>query len=149
MIEESGRVIAADGSQVWIETVRKSSCSGCSARSGCGQGLLSKIKDGTRNHIRIQTELKLQVGDEVILGLPEQAFIRSSFLAYGLPLLALISAVLVADMALGLSEPWVILSALLGLATGFGLVKLISALASHRGDFQPVIVRTITMAVAD
>lgn len=149
MIEESGRVIAVDGNQVWIETVRKSSCSGCSARSGCGQGLLSKIKDGTRNHIRMQTELKLQVGDEVILGLPEQAFIRSSFLAYGLPLLALIASVFVADIALGLSEPWVILAALLGLAMGFVLVKLISTLASHRGDFQPVIVRTITMAAAD
>lgn len=149
MIEESGRVVAVDGNQVWIETVRKSSCSGCSARSGCGQGLLSKIKGETRNHICMHTELKLQVGDEVILGLPEQAFIRSSFLAYGLPMLALISAVLATDMVFGLSEPWVILAALLGLATGFGLVKLISTLANHRSDFQPVIVRTIITAAAD
>lgn len=149
MIEETGRVVAVDYNEVWIETIRKSGCSGCSARSGCGQGLLSKIKDGTRNHIRLQTELGLQVGDEVILGLPEQAFIRSSFLAYGLPLLALIAAVLLADMGLGLSEPWVILAALIGLAAGFVVVRLLSRLGGHRGDFQPVIVRAISTAVAD
>lgn len=149
MIEENGRVIAVDGTQVWIETVRRSGCSGCSARSGCGQGVLSKIKDGTRSHIRMHTELKLQVGDEVVLGLPEQAFIRSSFLAYGLPLLFLIVAVVLADKALGLDEPWVILAALLGLAAGFGLVKLLSGLASHRRDFQPVIVRTIASVTTD
>jgi len=143
MIEESGRVIAVKGDEVWIETIRTSSCSACSARSGCGQGLLAKVKDGTRSHIQLRTDLKLAVDDEVILGLPEQAFIRSSFLAYGLPMLMLIAAVLLAERVFALTEPWIILSALLGLAGGFVVVRLISQLSAARGDFQPVIIRAI------
>jgi sigma-E factor negative regulatory protein RseC len=143
MIEESGRVVAVEGDNVWIETIRTSSCSGCSARSGCGQGLLAKVKDGTRSHICLQTVLKLAVDDEVILGLPEQAFIRSSFLAYGFPLLTLIVAVLLADAAFELAEPWIIVAALLGLAAGFVVVRLISQLGVARDDFQPEILRTI------
>ena len=143
MIEESGRVIAVNGDEVWIETIRTSSCSACSARSGCGQGLLAKVKDGTRSHIQLRTDLQLAVDDEVILGLPEQAFIRSSFLAYGLPMLMLIAAVLIADMAFSLAEPWIILSALLGLAGGFVVVRLISQMSVARADFQPVIIRSI------
>jgi len=143
MIEESGRVIAVNGNEVWIETIRTSSCSACSARSGCGQGLLAKVKDGTRSYIQLRTDLQLAVDDEVILGLPEQAFIRSSFLAYGLPMLMLIAAVLIADMAFALAEPWIILSALLGLAGGFVVVRLISQMSVARADFQPVIIRSI------
>ncbi|MEH6357546.1 MAG: SoxR reducing system RseC family protein [Pseudomonadales bacterium] len=143
MIEETGRVVAVKGAEVWIETIRNSSCSGCSARSGCGQGLLAKIKDGSRRHIRLHTELQLAVDDEVVLGLPEQAFIRSSFLAYGLPLLSLIGAVLIADKVLGLAEPWVIASAVSGLATGFLAVRLISQLGAIRSDFEPVVIKTI------
>jgi len=142
MIEETGRVVAVKGDEVWIETIRNSSCSGCSARSGCGQGLLAKVRDGSRSHIRLHTELQLAVDDEVILGLPEQAFIRSSFLAYGLPLISLIAAVLVADKVFGLVEPWVIGAALLGLAAGFLAVRLISQLGAARDDFEPVIIKT-------
>jgi sigma-E factor negative regulatory protein RseC len=143
MIEETGRVVAVKGTEVWIETIRTSSCSGCSARSGCGQGLLAKIKDGSRRHIRLHTELPLAVDDEVTLGLPEQAFIRSSFLAYGLPLLFLIGAVLIADKVSGLAEPWVIASAVSGLAAGFLVVRLISQLGAIRSDFEPVIIKNI------
>jgi sigma-E factor negative regulatory protein RseC len=149
MIEESGRVVAVDGHEVWIETIRKSACSGCSARSGCGQGVLSKLGNNQRGHIRLHTDLGLQVGDEVVLGLPEQAFIRSSFLAYGLPLVVLIAMVLVADKLLALAEPWVILSAIVGLGVGFAVVRLLSRLAEHRADFQPVIVRAIPAVDAD
>lgn len=143
MIEETGRVIAVKGKEVWIETIRNSTCSGCSARSGCGQGLLAKIKDGSRSHIRLHTELKLAVNDEVVMGLPEQAFIRSSFLAYGLPLFSLIGGVLIADKLLRLAEPWIIAAAVAGLATGFLTVRLISQIAAMRGDFEPQIIKTI------
>lgn len=148
MIEETGRVVAVQDHEVWIETVRTSSCSACSARSGCGQGLLARIKDGKRSHICLQTDLELAVDDEVILGLPEQAFIRSSFLAYGLPLGMLILGVLLADSVLMLAEPWVILAALLGLATGFVALRVISRLAAARGDFQPQIIRKIALRTA-
>lgn len=143
MIEETGRVIAVKGNDVWVETIRASSCSGCSVRSGCGQGLLARVKDGSRSHIQLHTELKLAVDDEIILGLPEQAFIKSSFLAYGLPMLTLIATVLLADKVFFLSEPWIILSAVLGLAAGFSVVRLVSQMGATQDDFKPVIIRTI------
>ena len=47
MIEESGRVVALAPGAVWVETERNSTCSGCSVRGGCGQGLVERL--GIRN----------------------------------------------------------------------------------------------------
>ena len=141
MIEENGRVVAVKGNEVWIETIRQSTCSGCSARSGCGQGLLAKVTEGKRNHIRIVSETKMEVGDQVVFGLPEKAFIRSSFWAYGMPLSSLILSVVMGDKVFGLAEPWVIAAAIAGLGFGFLLVKLHSELTKGRSDYQPVIVK--------
>jgi positive regulator of sigma E activity len=57
--------------------------------------------------------------------------------------------VLVADKLLALAEPWVILSAIVGLGVGFAVVRLLSRLAEHCADFQPVIVRAIPAVDAD
>ena len=43
MIEEPGRVVAVEEGAVWVQTLRKSTCSSCSANAGCGQGLLDKL----------------------------------------------------------------------------------------------------------
>ena len=92
MIEEPGRVVALDDGAVWVET-RKSTCSGCSGKNGCGQGLMDTL--GVREQrglIRALSDLQLQVGDSVIVGVREDVLLRGAVLVYLLPLLMLMAA---------------------------------------------------------
>jgi sigma-E factor negative regulatory protein RseC len=41
MLTEQARVVALDAETVWVETIRQSSCGSCSARAGCGHGMLN------------------------------------------------------------------------------------------------------------
>lgn len=119
MIEEQGKILSIEPGAVWVETIRRSTCGTCQARAGCGQALLQRLGSGARRgFIRVLCDRPLQVGDEVIIGLPEDAVLRASALMYVLPLLMLFLFAVLADAA-GLSEGWVILAASGGLATGF------------------------------
>ncbi len=143
MIEEQGRVVAVEAGAVWVETLRKSTCSSCSANAGCGQGLLERLGvGGRRGHVRALSDLQLKVGDQVVIGVREELLVRGSLLVYLLPLLGLFAAALLAEQW-GLSEPQVILCALLGLlASGFG-VRWRSMRTADDPALQPVVVRAL------
>ena len=88
MIEEQGRVVATEPGAVWVETVRRSTCSSCSANAGCGQGLMQRLGVGAgRARVRALSELSLRVGDAVVLGIHEDLLLRASVLFYLFPLL--------------------------------------------------------------
>ena len=116
MLEENGRVVRIESGTVWVETVKQSSCSSCSAQKGCGQSLLAKVGDGRRMEIQVDNpqHLDVAIDDDVTLGVGERSFITASFLVYMLPLLVMFIFAVVAQLA-GFSEPKVILIAVLGL----------------------------------
>ncbi|RGP54494.1 SoxR reducing system RseC family protein [Pseudomonas abyssi] len=131
MIEERGRVLSVEPGAVWVETVRSSTCGNCAAKAGCGQGLLQRLGSGAaRGFVRALTDRQWQVGDEVIIGVPEDALVRGALWVYLMPLFALFVAALSAQ-ALGAGEPQVILAALAGLAFGFVLLRWRAVRASH------------------
>ena len=75
MLSETGRVVAVEADGLWVETIRRSSCGSCSARRGCGHGLLNRLGDGRNNLVRVlpgglATE-DFAVDDEVLIALPE------------------------------------------------------------------------------
>jgi sigma-E factor negative regulatory protein RseC len=144
MLEENGRVVRIDSESVWVETVKQSACSSCSAQKGCGQSLLAKVGDGKRMEIQVDNPQHLEVGvdDEVTLGVGERSFITASFLVYLLPLLVMF-IFSVTGQVLGFSEPKVILSAALGLAGGFLLTRFISGLISRNCSYRPVLLRRV------
>ncbi len=143
MIEESGRVVAVKQNNIWVETLRASACGACSAKTGCGQGFLAKALSGKTNYICIHSDMTVAVNDQVIIGLPEHALVKSSFLAYGLPLLSFIVMVVIADTLLGLDEPGTILSGLSGLAGGFFLTRMITRFSKSHAGCQPVILKKL------
>lgn len=143
MIEEPGRVIALEAGAVWVETLRKSTCSSCSANTGCGQGLMDKLGIGrNRGLVRALSDLNLQVGDSVVIGVREELLLRGAFLVYLLPLVCLFIAALFAQW-LGLSEPLVILSGLAGLALAWLVVRWRSRRTADDPALQPVVVRAL------
>lgn len=123
MIEERGRVLSMESGAVWVTTIRSSTCGSCQAKAGCGHALLQKL--GTRSSqgfVRALTEQTWQIGEEVIIGVPENAVVRSAMWAYLVPLVGLFTAALTAQ-ALGCSEPMMILLAAVGLLAGFAVVR--------------------------
>lgn len=146
MIEEQGQVVACEAGAVWVETVRRSTCGSCSARAGCGQALLQKVAAGARRgRIRVLCSEPLRVGEQVLIGVPEQAVLRGSVLVYLLPLLCLFAAAMLGQAA-GLSEPWLILLAVAGLSAGLWLVRLLASRAAGSEALQPRVLRRLGLA---
>lgn len=143
MIEEQGRVIALESGAVWVETLRKSTCSGCAAKSGCGQGLMDRL--GVRERrgtIRALSDLQLQVGDSVVVGIREDVLLRGAFLVYLLPLLMLFATALLATQ-FALAEPYVIAAGLGGFVAAWLIVRKRSRDAASDTRLQPVVLRAM------
>lgn len=141
MIEQEGRVVAVEADAVWVETLRRGTCASCSARAGCGQGLMNSLGVGERRgHVRALTDLHLRVGDTVAIGVQEEVLLSGSIQVYLLPLLGLFAMALLADR-LGAAEPWVILSGLAGLF-GTGIyIRRRSLRTADDPALQPVVLR--------
>ncbi len=144
MLEESGRVIEVKGDEIWVETVRQSACSSCSARNSCGQKLLASVGQGKRFVVRVDNpeEHRVAADDNVVIGVSEGSFMKASLLLYSVPLLVLILVAVVLD-ALGLQEPVVILGSALGLGAGFLLVRLLSRRLASSCNYHPVLLRVV------
>ncbi len=143
MIEERGRVVGLESGAVWVQTQPQGTCSGCAARSGCGQGLMDGLGlSGRRGLTRAVTDLHLQVGDSVVIGISESALLRSTLLVYLLPLLLLLVGALLAQ-AMGLGEPFVILGGLAGFACAWLWVRRQGRRLAASADMQPVVLRAL------
>lgn len=149
MIEEQGKVLSIESGAVWVETIRQSTCGSCQARAGCGQALLQKLGSGAQfGFIRVLCDQTLHVGDEVIIGLPEDAVLKASALMYVLPLIILFVSALLADMS-GLTEVWVILAAMGGLAVGFFAVAWWTKRERGNPAFQARVIRRLPSSSAE
>jgi sigma-E factor negative regulatory protein RseC len=148
VIEEQGRIVAVEPGAVWVETLRKSTCSSCSVKAGCGQSLLDQLgASGRRGFVRALSNLQLDVGDRVIIGVREDLLVRGSLLVYLLPLLGLFAAAVSAEQV-GLSEPWVILSALFGFLLACCAVRWRSRITAGDPALQPVVLRALLASAA-
>lgn len=139
MITETGKVVAVHGDQIWVQTIQTSACQSCSARAGCGQRALAAVSGGRANQILVENTAAARVGDEVVIGVDEQSLLTASLAVYGLPLMLMLTFSGLAHQGLGASEPMTILAALVGLGSGFGVVRWRHIGSSDR--FQPTLLR--------
>ncbi|MGB1091200.1 MAG: SoxR reducing system RseC family protein [Oceanobacter sp.] len=73
---------------VLVEGIQASACSSCNAKAGCGHASLAKI--GRPVRLWVPTEKSLQVGQHVVLDLPDGSLAASATTMYGIPLLGLV-----------------------------------------------------------
>ena len=144
MITETGKVVAIDGEQAWVQTIRTSACQSCSARAACGQKALANVTGGRANQIRVLNSVDARVGDEVVLGIDEQSLLQASLWVYGLPLLLMVLGSIGGYQWLGGSDLSAIGGALLGLAGGFIGVRYWQDKAG--GQYQPKMLRVNRIA---
>lgn len=143
MIEETGRVVAVEDGAVWVETVRQSTCSGCSARHGCGHRLLNGESAGARARIRALCDDSVpDLGTGVVVGIPEGALVRGALMVYLLPLVLMFLGALAGALLFpGPGD----LSAVLGIAglvVGFLLNRWYSHSHATDGHLQPRVLRS-------
>ena len=144
MIEQVAHVHAIDQTTVWLDTIRLSTCNSCTMKSGCGQRLMNQATDCRRSRIELPLpqDMALNVGDEVVLGIPQKAFIKASLLTFAMPLMIMLAFASLAQWG-ALSEPAAVVAALLGLGLGLLLLRWYSqsdaVLSSNQ--WQPMILR--------
>jgi sigma-E factor negative regulatory protein RseC len=118
MVEESARVLKVEGDVVWVQAIAKSACGSCQAQKGCGHSLLAKAGQKQIDLPVARNGLDVNTNDQVIIGVPEQAILRSSLLMYGVPLLAMMGVSMCASL-LGVDEKLGVLLAFIALIFGF------------------------------
>lgn len=150
MIEEHAQVVSLDGDEVWVETQRRSACGQCAANKGCGTAVLGKVLGNKRSQVRVLNPKakKVSIGDEVIVGIEEQALVQGSLAVYVVPLIALFLFGLLGDVLatqLNVVNPDIFVSVigLLGLALGFVWVKRFTSGISSDSRYQPILLHRV------
>ncbi|NOX92275.1 MAG: SoxR reducing system RseC family protein [Gammaproteobacteria bacterium] len=148
MIEEHARVIALENNDVWVETQRRTACGQCAANKGCGTATLAKVLGNKRNRVRTlnpQATL-VAVGDEVIIGINEQALVRGSLAVYTVPLLMLfvfgfLGQLLSTQLLMTNQDILPVVLGLSGLLLGFVQVRRFTRVIADDVRYQPVLLR--------
>jgi sigma-E factor negative regulatory protein RseC len=96
-------------------------CKRCASGRGCGAGLLTAPRGPQVVEVPVANGLVLDVGDRVQLSLPPARLLRAAWLAYGLPLVALVLATVLASWIGRGQDGLTMLSAAGGLAAGLWL----------------------------
>jgi len=150
MIEEQARVIALENDDVWVETQRRSACGQCAANKGCGTATLAKVLGNKRSQVRTLNpkSTPVSVGDEVIIGINEQALVRGSLAVYTMPLLSLfvfgfLGQVLSAQLLMTNHDILPIVLGLFGLVLGFFWVRRFTREIAGNVNYQPVLLRRV------
>lgn len=146
MIEETARVQSVHDGYIQVVSERQTACGKCSQQSGCSSSVLARLLSPRLIEMSLPTNLKLQAGDSVILGVTESAFLTGTLLVYGLPILALIVAAVVGQWIASLlgwpTELWSILFGLCGLFGTF-YALMASPFGRRVTRFRPVVLRKV------
>jgi len=130
-LSETGRVVALENDAVWVEADRSAACGKCSARAGCGQGALSALLQSGKGRVRAISGDKLaandcQIGDAVVIQVPESTLLSGTLMLYGAPLLL---GAVVSVLSAGLGDLWAAAGFGAGLLSGFAILRLMSVRA--------------------
>lgn len=114
-------VVAVEGEDAVVQGERQSACSSCAGKSSCST-LGSWSKRVAR--IRIANELHAEVGDAVVVEVPDGLLLKATFKLYGVPVLMFLLGGMLsmgAAQALNVAEvdAWAAVGALLAAAGSY------------------------------
>ncbi|MET0088882.1 MAG: SoxR reducing system RseC family protein [Candidatus Thiodiazotropha sp.] len=146
MIEENARVLRVEGGFAVVETQQRAACGSCQSSGSCSTSVLAGLFKRHDNQLRVLNTLDVRPGEQVIIGVQEQALVKLSLLAYLMPILSMIAGAIIVDFwsrdYLGADgELPQIIGGLLGLAGGFWLLQRFSRNRQNDPNYQAVILR--------
>lgn len=142
MIEEQVVVTSIDVDGVWVEGVQQSACGSCSAKAGCGKHAMSQL--GRKVSLWLPN-VDLEIGQQVVVGLPEGAILRSTLALYGIPLIFLLSGAIVGNAIFG--ELGSIVFSVFFMMIGFKIAR--SRADKNKQNWQPRFIRVCTSSFVD
>lgn len=159
MIEERAVILSLEANEsnpdasniAVLEIERKTACGLCGQTRGCGNSIWGKLFAHRSTAFKANNNINASVGQSVIVGINEQALLRSALLLYILPLVTMLIASIL-TMQVNDSNGVVMLAALAGLIVGLLWVKGFTASNQYFVMQQPIILRlasddrTITFA---
>ncbi|ETX10604.1 sigma E positive regulator RseC/MucC [Marinomonas ushuaiensis DSM 15871] len=143
MIEETGRVLSIEDGFADVETIRTSSCTSCRARHGCGHHAIAQVSSANRMRMRAIDPFSVEVGQKVVIGIPEDTLLQASVWMYMIPLLGLVGGAVLPSLWGGGSGIAVIIS-IIGFAGGLLLARNKSKQEMNNLDYYPKILRIET-----
>lgn len=146
MVEESGIVLSVSDGFAEVETVRTSSCTACQAKSACGHHAIAKVSSSNRMRMMVSDTLASQVGQEVVVGIPEDTLLKASVWMYLVPLLGLVLGSVLPSLVSNESV-YAAIGSVLGLATGLYFARKVSLEHVNDPDFQPKILSIKTKPI--
>jgi sigma-E factor negative regulatory protein RseC len=153
MLEERATVVSVNDKDIWVEVKRQSTCGQCAANKGCGTATLQKVLGNKRNIFRVTGDLSVIVGDEVVIGINEDAVVKGSLLVYALPIVSIITFALIGEavasrIILSLDRDIAsLLGAALGLVVSVLGLRWHSRKSSSHPNYQPVLLRHVSQLV--
>ncbi|MBI5792974.1 MAG: SoxR reducing system RseC family protein [Rhodocyclales bacterium] len=142
MSQCEARVVAASGSEVWVEVAgRAPSCGNCKTADACQTGLLGLSMGPSR--YRLENRIGAQVGDQVQLTVAEGTLWRASLWSYGVPLLLAIAGAIIGQFVSG--DAAAVAGTLAGLACGMVVLRLREVRARGEGNLFSLQVQTKEM----
>lgn len=149
MIEETGIVTRVEANHIIVSTQVKTTCGSCAAQDNCGTGTIARAFADKQQELRFTCNEKVEVGQQVKLGIPEQALLSASLLMYMVPMFALVGSALLAQWFLTLAaipgEGGVILISAIATAASFIWVRRL-ARHSKQAYFEPKLLSIVPPA---
>ncbi|MBN8474747.1 SoxR reducing system RseC family protein [Sulfuritalea sp.] len=140
MSQCEARVVAASGSEVWVEVAgRAPTCGNCKTADACQTGLLG-LTAGPRRY-RVVNRVGAQVGDQVQLVVAEGTLWRASLWSYAAPLLLAISGAVIGQSMSG--DAAAVAGTVVGLVCGVGVLRWNEVRARGEGSLFTLQVRTM------
>lgn len=143
MLESEGTVLEIEAGVAYVETSRASACGNCGSKHNCGSTPLMQLLGIEARPFQVLNPIGAEVGERVIIGLEESALLRSSLVAYVVPVVLLIAGAIAGSMLASpfSSDVYAMVGALLGLVAGFGALKWTAGRTSGQDKYRPIILR--------
>lgn len=146
LLEEEAVVDAVEGETCWVTATRRSACGACSARSGCGSGVLAEVLGKRTPRVRALNRAGARPGDRVVVAVTPGAFLRSSLAMYLVPLLGLLGGgmagtLMAGNLGLAGADGLALAGGLAGASIAMLWVRAFARRVAVDPRYQPVVLR--------
>lgn len=144
MIEEQAVAVRIEGDRAHLEIERSKPCGLCGATRGCGVSLWGRMFKRRNATFSVNNDLKIVVGDRVVIGLEEGALLAGALTAYLVPVLLIcLGGVLGSSMSADRAHAdlYASIGAVAGLLAGIFWIGVAGTHRRYSGRYRPVMLR--------